>query len=117
MTTTPATELHWHPGPHASEVPRGHIAHVRADGQDWIVVNVAGQYYALAGHCTHTGDPLAEVGELDGDEIECCSHGARFAVATGEIRALPATRPLSTAEVRVSADGHLQLALPDDGSG
>ena len=47
--------------------------------------------------------PLAE-GELDGDEIECPRHGARFNVCTGAALCMPATEPVECYEVKVEGD-------------
>jgi len=70
-------------------------------GRHWVVVfNVDGNYYALRDLCTHDDGPLAE-GRLDGCEIECPRHGARFDVRTGEVTAPPAVRPVPNYTVRV----------------
>ncbi|MGQ9887416.1 MAG: non-heme iron oxygenase ferredoxin subunit [Aggregatilineales bacterium] len=70
-------------------------------GRHWVVVfNVDGNYYALRDLCTHDDGPLAE-GQLDGCEIECPRHGARFDVRTGEVTAPPAVRPVPSYNVRV----------------
>ena len=41
---------------------------------------------------------------LDGCEIECPRHGARFAVRTGKVTALPAVVPVDVFNVRVTGD-------------
>jgi nitrite reductase/ring-hydroxylating ferredoxin subunit len=43
-------------------------------------------------------------GELDGFEIECPRHGARFDVRTGDATVMPAIMPIDTFEVRVEGD-------------
>lgn len=101
----------WYSGPSAADVGPGESVAVEAAGEAWMVVNLGGRFYALGRHCTHTGDDLSAVGEIDGDEIECGSHGARFDIATGEARCLPATRPLPTAEVRIDEDGRLEIGV------
>lgn len=67
------------------------------------VCNVDGDIFAIDDVCTHDGASL-EQGVLDGFEIECLRHGARFDVRTGEVRALPAVVSVDTFTVRVEGD-------------
>ena len=76
------------------------------------VFNVGGTYYAIEDACTHDNGPLAE-GELDGIEIECPRHGARFDLRTGEALSLPAVTPAKRFEVRVQ-DGAVQVLVDED---
>ena len=41
---------------------------------------------------------------IDGDEIECPLHQARFHLPTGEVRAAPATENIRTYPVKVTGD-------------
>ena len=68
-----------------------------------VLFNVNGRYYCIADVCTHDGGPL-EDGQLDGFEIECPRHGARFDVRTGAVICLPAVTPVPTFEVKVEGD-------------
>ena len=66
-----------------------------------------GNFYALNDTCTHEEASLAE-GWIEGDEVECPIHSARFCLRTGEALCLPAlinTRP-HRVEVR---DGEVWL--------
>lgn len=73
-------------------------------GRHWVAVfNVDGQYYAIRDVCTHDDGPLAD-GELDGYEIECPRHGARFDIRDGRVTAPPAVRPVPFYPVRVEGD-------------
>ena len=67
------------------------------------VCNVSGNFYAVDDLCTHDEGSLDE-GDLDGFEIECPRHGARFDVRTGQVTALPASLPIDTFEIRVRGD-------------
>ncbi|NWF68718.1 MAG: non-heme iron oxygenase ferredoxin subunit [Chloroflexi bacterium] len=70
-------------------------------GSHWIAVfNIDGQYYAIEDRCTHDDGPLAD-GELEGCDIECPRHGARFDVRTGKVSAPPALVAVQTYQVRV----------------
>ena len=59
-----------------------------------------GQFSAISGVCNHAGGPLGE-GKLDGCELICPRHGARFDVRTGAATRMPAIEPAPTYEVRV----------------
>ncbi len=71
----------------------GGTALLKADGIDILVCCVAGQYYAVDGHCSHAKQKLIS-GRLRGFEISCPLHGARFDVRTGACTAAPATQPI-----------------------
>ena len=62
--------------------------------------NVSGSFYAIKDVCTHDDGPLGD-GELEGCEIECPRHGARFDVTTGKAMCLPAVLPVPTYPVEV----------------
>jgi len=72
--------------------------------------NLGGQYYAIADLCSHDDGPVAE-GELEGLEIACPRHGARFDMETGEALTLPAVVDIPTYPVRVVGDD-IQIGLP-----
>ncbi len=72
--------------------------------------NLGGQYYAFADLCSHDDGPVAE-GELEGLEIACPRHGARFDMETGEALTLPAVVDIPTYPVRVVGDD-IQIGLP-----
>jgi 3-phenylpropionate/trans-cinnamate dioxygenase ferredoxin subunit len=76
-----------------------------------IVFNVAGQFYAIADLCTHDDGPLGD-GELEGHEVTCPRHGARFDVRTGKALCLPAVTGVPTYAVKVE-DGAILVESPD----
>ncbi len=79
------------------------------DGRAVALFNVDGTFFAIDDVCTHDGGPLAE-GELEGAEIRCPRHGARFDVRTGKALSFPAFEPVGTVEVEVRGD-EIFLAL------
>ncbi len=87
----------------ASDVRPGQVCVFEADGLSLAVANVDGSYYAIDNVCTHDGGPLGE-GTLIGDLVECPRHGARFDVKTGQVRALPAVRPVRAYQCRVEGN-------------
>ena len=63
------------------------------DGDTAIAVfNIDGELYAIEDVCTHDGGELAG-GPIEGYEIECLRHGARFDLRTGEATCPPAYTP------------------------
>lgn len=72
------------------------------------IYRVDGDFFATADTCTHEQWSLGEDGDLDGYEVVCCLHMARFDVRTGAVTALPATTPLATYPVRVE-DGDVWI--------
>jgi 3-phenylpropionate/trans-cinnamate dioxygenase ferredoxin subunit len=65
--------------------------------------NLDGQICAIDDICTHEGGPLSE-GAVEGDEVECPWHGARFNLKTGAACCPPAYEGVSTYKVRVQGD-------------
>lgn len=92
----------------ASALADGEHVVVDVDGDDVAVFNIGGEFYAIADICTHDGAEIAS-GELDGDEIVCPRHGARFCVKTGQVKCAPAYEDIATFPVRVEG-GRLQVA-------
>jgi 3-phenylpropionate/trans-cinnamate dioxygenase ferredoxin subunit len=87
----------------ASEIGPGDRKIVELDGTFIAVFNVGGQYYAIEDVCTHDDGPVAE-GELDGYEIECPRHGARFDIRDGRVLRFPAIMPVRSFKVTVEGD-------------
>jgi 3-phenylpropionate/trans-cinnamate dioxygenase ferredoxin subunit len=69
------------------------------------VVRSGDAYYAVEDVCTHDGEPLAG-GDIEGTEIICPRHGARFCLRTGEALTPPAYEAIRTFETKIEA-GHL----------
>lgn len=91
----------------AEAFPPGEQRVVLVDGVRIAVFNLAGRYCAIEDLCTHDGAPLAG-GIVDGDEVICPRHGARFCIRTGEALSPPAYEPVPTFPVRVT-DGMVQV--------
>jgi 3-phenylpropionate/trans-cinnamate dioxygenase ferredoxin subunit len=82
------------------DLPPGSRKVVDVDGTAVAVFNLNGEFFAIEDVCTHDGGELAS-GELDGEEIVCPRHGARFSVRTGEVTAPPAYEPVYVFPVQV----------------
>ena len=70
-----------------------------------VLANVDGAICALRDQCSHEAYPLSD-GELDGGDIVCAYHGARFDACTGARKALPAVLPVQAFPVDVR-DGEI----------
>jgi len=67
----------------------------------WVAVfNVDGNFLAVEDICTHDGGELAG-GELNGEEVVCPRHGARFCLRTGAVLCAPAYDDIDTFRTRV----------------
>ena len=80
---------------------------VDVDDVQIAVFNLDGEYFAIEDVCTHDYATLAG-GKIDGDQIICPRHGARFNIKTGEALTAPAYEPIPTFTVRVE-DGMVQV--------
>jgi 3-phenylpropionate/trans-cinnamate dioxygenase ferredoxin subunit len=86
-----------------AEVPENGMKTVQLNGADLLLVRRDGRVYALEDRCSHEEFPLS-AGEVTGDQITCALHGARFDLASGTPKALPAVLPVRTFECRVEGD-------------
>ena len=93
----------------AAELPVGERWFIEVAGYSIVVFNIAGEYYAIEDVCTHDEAPVGE-GELDGHEIICPRHGARFDVRTGKSLTPPAVEDVPYFPIRVT-DGNLEIGL------
>ncbi len=84
----------------ADQIAPGEKQIFEVNGTLVVVINLDGQLYAIEDVCTHDGGPVGE-GRLEGAQIICPRHGARFDVRTGDALTLPAFEPVSTFEVKV----------------
>jgi len=91
----------------AGELAPGQWRRVDVDGAQIVVFNLDGTHYALEDVCTHDGGQLTG-GRVEGDQIECPRHGARFCIRTGAALAPPAYEPTATFPVRVE-NGEVQV--------
>ena len=94
----------------ASELPNGERLFIEVEGKSIVIVNIAGQYFAIADICTHDDGPLGD-GDIEGFNIVCPRHGGEFDVRTGQAVQMPAVVDIPAYPVRV-VDGTIQLGIP-----
>ena len=83
-----------------ADCPQGQLRAAAAGSQQVGLANVDGDIYALEERCSHEEYPLSD-GDLEGADLVCMYHGARFDVCTGKNKALPAIRPVRSFPVEV----------------
>jgi 3-phenylpropionate/trans-cinnamate dioxygenase ferredoxin component len=66
------------------------------------------EYFAIEDVCTHDGAELTG-GEIEGAQIICPRHGARFCLRTGEALTPPAYEPVRVFATRID-DGRLWIS-------
>jgi len=93
----------------AGDCPVGQLKAVDADGTAVVLANVEGTICALRDQCSHDAYPLSD-GELDGNEVVCIYHGARFDACSGARKTLPAVTPVKSYPVEVR-DGDVFVDL------
>lgn len=104
------TQCEFYPIADVSDLPNGERLLVEIDDQSIVVFNIAGQYYAIQDICSHDDGPLGD-GDLEGLEIICPRHGARFDVRTGKMLALPAVVDIPAYPTRV-VEGKIEIGMP-----
>lgn len=88
---------------HTGEIPEGQVKQVTVGDLRLAVCHLDGNFFAIEDVCTHDNGPLNQ-GCLEGEEIECPRHGARFNVRTGEATLMPAVMPVRTFAVQLDGD-------------
>jgi len=93
----------------ANEIESNHGKLVEVQGKKIALFYVDGKFHAIDDTCTHRGGPLSE-GELEGDQVTCPLHGAKFKVSSGEVLGPPAPKGVNSYKVRVNGpDIELEL--------
>ena len=92
------------------DLPPGERLFVEIDNFQIVMFNIAGQFFAIEDSCSHDNGPLGE-GEVEGFEVVCPRHGARFDIRSGEATALPAVIDIMAYPVRIIGD-QLEIGLP-----
>ena len=87
-----------------NDLADGRMKSVKAGFEQVCLARVEGQFYALEEFCSHAGGALSG-GTLDGYEVVCPLHGARFDVRTGKQRVGPSLAGQPTYPVRVDDGG------------
>jgi 3-phenylpropionate/trans-cinnamate dioxygenase ferredoxin subunit len=103
------TEENWIDVAAAGDIAPGDYEIAETDEHVIAVFNVDGELYAIEDVCTHDGEELTG-GPVEGDQIICPRHGARFCLRSGKALTAPAYEDLPTYPVRIK-DGRIQVAV------
>jgi nitrite reductase/ring-hydroxylating ferredoxin subunit len=90
-----------------AECPVGELTAVMVGETAVVLANVEGRVCALLDQCSHEEFPLSD-GELDGGDVVCAYHGARFDACSGARKALPAVLPVQSFPVEIR-DGEVYV--------
>jgi nitrite reductase/ring-hydroxylating ferredoxin subunit len=93
----------------AADCPTGRLKAALAGDLPVVLANVDGKMCALLDQCSHEEYPLSD-GDLDGGDVVCAHHGARFDACTGARKALPAVLPVRSFPVEVR-DGDVYVDI------
>lgn len=84
-----------------SAIRRGEAKGYMVAGEAIAVYNVGGEFFATRDCCSHQEARLSRGFLLD-DIVECPLHGAKFNVKTGVAVSLPATRAITTYQLKIT---------------
>lgn len=87
-----------------AEIPAGGSKLVEVHGVRVALFNLDGEIHAIEDVCTHDGGPLVEGEVVNGCEVICPRHGARFDIRTGAALSFPAFEATNTYAVQVNGD-------------
>lgn len=87
----------------AEELKSGMMKVIYFDDMPVMIINLDGDFFAMADVCTHDGGTLSD-GEIEGCEIICPRHGARFDIKTGAVLSPPAYEDVIIFPLRVEKD-------------
>ncbi len=83
----------------------GEVISISAGRRLIAVARSGDEYFAIEDICTHDGAELTG-GTIEGAQIICPRHGARFCLRTGEALTPPAYEPVRVFETKIT-DGRL----------
>jgi 3-phenylpropionate/trans-cinnamate dioxygenase ferredoxin subunit len=101
----------FYPVAKTTDLPHGERLYLEIGDDAIVLLNVAGKIYAIGDVCSHDDGPVGD-GELDGFEIICPRHGARFDIRTGKVLSLPAVLDIPTFPVRITEDD-IEIGVPN----
>ncbi|MDQ7052858.1 MAG: bifunctional 3-phenylpropionate/cinnamic acid dioxygenase ferredoxin subunit [candidate division KSB1 bacterium] len=86
-----------------TDIPAGKAKVVEVQDKKIAIFHVDGRFYAIDDTCSHEDASLA-AGTVEGTEVMCPLHGARFDLRTGKNLSLPAVFPVQSYELKIEND-------------
>jgi len=103
----------WYRAGVVDDIARGSSVRLLSDaGRSVVIWHLDdGSVRATDDECTHFFWSLHESGRLEGTEVTCLAHEARFDVTTGAVVCPPARTPLATFPVFVDCDRNVFVRI------
>jgi 3-phenylpropionate/trans-cinnamate dioxygenase ferredoxin subunit len=92
------------------DLPNGERLFIEIDEQPIVLLNIAGELFAVGDVCTHDDGPVGD-GVVEDHVIVCPRHGARFDLRSGKAIALPAFVDIPAYPIKVS-EGKIFIGMP-----
>ncbi|HPH98156.1 MAG TPA: non-heme iron oxygenase ferredoxin subunit [Anaerolineaceae bacterium] len=103
------TKLQYIPLIQEGEISTGERVYFEIDEKTVMLFRVGDAYFAVGDVCTHDDGPLGD-SDLEGYELVCPRHGARFDIRDGKALCLPAVRPIPSYPVRIH-EGMVEIGI------
>jgi 3-phenylpropionate/trans-cinnamate dioxygenase ferredoxin subunit len=94
------------------DLPSGERLFVDIGETPIVILNIAGEFFAIGDVCTHDDGPLGD-GAVEGYKVICPRHGAEFDVRTGNAISMPAVVDIPAYPVQVR-DGVIFVGVPKE---
>lgn len=92
------------------DLPEGERLILEINNLPIVIFNVGGELLATGDLCSHDEGPIGD-GDIDGDQIVCPRHGARFDIHTGKALTLPAVEGIPVYPIQV-VDDFIEIGIP-----
>jgi 3-phenylpropionate/trans-cinnamate dioxygenase ferredoxin subunit len=88
------------------DLSSGKMKGVEALGEQILLINLGGKYYAMGDICTHMTCNLSR-GQIKGATVICPCHFSVFDIKTGRVLGGPASRPEPVFKVKIEKESVL----------
>jgi 3-phenylpropionate/trans-cinnamate dioxygenase ferredoxin subunit len=92
------------------EIPENERLFIEINELPIVIFSLNGEYFATGDICSHDRGPIGE-GQIEGYEVICPRHGARFDIRTGKVTRFPAASDIPSYPTKIE-DGNLYLGIP-----
>ena len=86
-----------------SQIKEGEMIAVDTSAGSIAVTRIGNEICAFQNVCTHDDNPLDD-GKIEGEEVICPRHGARFNIRTGAVCRMPATSDIEVYPAHLSGE-------------
>lgn len=94
-----------------SEIQDGEFIALEISDLPIVLYKVNGDFFATGDVCTHDSGTISD-GRLEGFEVVCPRHGARFDIRDGKVKRLPAARDIPHYPTKVE-NGFVFIGIPE----